>query len=621
MLHTITPAAMREAERETMRATDVTSLALMERAAAHVASVALRWLTAEAPVALVLCGCGNNGGDGLAAARILLERLPSLTVIVWRLLGDPSAETREQLRLLEPYAARVLTEAPRDALPACRCVIDAMYGTGLSRPLAGDALTAALAVNAADVPVLAVDVPSGLDGLTGQALGACVRATVTVSFHRLKQGLLLADGPDFAGELIAADIGLPDADDGSPCVLAVGDMLLPPRKRNTHKGSYGRVLILAGSFGMAGAAAICAMAALRAGAGLVTVACAEAVVPSVQALCPCATCLPLPDVAEQAFAALLPSLESADAIVAGCGLGRASDALLERLLPWLCAHPTPAVLDADALNWLATQETPPLPTHIMLTPHPGEAARLLRNQPLSPDPLANARKLREALGGTIVLKGAATVIVGADGEAISPFGSAAMAKGGSGDALAGVIGALLAGREAYDLHGVRLLQSACALHGLAGALAAERCGERGMLAIDLCEALGLVPGTLAQGATTLALDTRVQPEAALGRRVRVTVDRPLGSAHPEHREIVYGLNYGYVADVLAADNEWLDAYIWGASEPVEVFEGEVVAVIHRLDDAEDKWVVAPIGTRVAADDVRRRTDFVERFYRSEIYVL
>lgn len=700
MLHTITPAEMRRVERRMFQNSGTTSLVLMERAAAHIADAAAPFLRGGGRL-LAVCGAGNNGGDGLAAARILMGRMPMLQTTVWQLPGAPTAETAEQWTRLLAFQARLHTVALTDegAPPTVpgdtACALDAMFGTGLTRPLAGAAREATLALARAQTPVVAVDVPSGVCALRGTALGGAVavRATATVTFHRPKPGLLLAEGLEHCGRLTVGDIGIPSEADDAPgmAVLAANDALLPPRRRNTHKGDYGRLVLLSGSFGMAGAAALCAMAALRTGAGLVTVACPEGIVPTVQALCPCATCLPLPPDPEAAWGLLEAALARADALAAGCGLGQSPFAkgLLARLIPWLCAHSLPAVLDADALNWLATlwqnpvtaaamQGDPPpaalavpgglrLPDSAVLTPHLGEAARLLG---ISVAQVAGAqaeaaRELHARYGAAVVLKSAASVLVARDGEAINPYGTPAMAKGGSGDALAGVLGALLAGQPTYGLHGVRLLQTACALHGLAGMAAAESCGERGMLATDLCEALGRVPDTVTRevfriaalpgripatyGAETLSMrdgrdeiaalapwDGGTAPlsaaracngyapgdkRAPLGLKVRVTVDRPLGSLHPKHRDTVYRLNYGYVAEVLAADNEWQDAYIWGVAEPVEVFEGEVVAVIQRLNDVEDSWVVAACGTRITEAEVRTGTDFVERYFKTVIHVL
>jgi len=645
MLRTILPDEMKRVERHFMEATGTPSLELMERAASHVADAALPYLRGGGGL-LAACGAGNNGGDGLAAARLLMDRLPELSVTVWKLAGKPSVDTAVQREKLSAYAERVRTVDLTDDAPevpaGTACVIDAMFGTGLNRPLEGAARAAAEHINASGAPVAAVDIPSGLNGVTGYPPGgdgdaAVVRAAATVTFHRPKAGLYLGDGPDVCGRVTVADIGIDPAWDDAPgmAVLETGDRLLPPRKRNTHKGTYGRLLVLAGSAGMAGAAGICATAALRAGAGLVTVACPREIVPAVQALCPCATCLPLPERdVEAAWQTLQPALIRADALVAGCGMGREALAvgLAERLLPSLCEHGLPAVLDADALNLLSKREDFRIgegglrfPDYVILTPHLGEAARLLhmpvdlvnRDQP------AAARTLRALYGGAVVLKSAASVLMAADGEALNVFGTPAMAKGGSGDSLAGVLGALLAGRKAYGLGGVRLLQVACALHGLAGMAAAAEYGERGMLVTDLCGKLGSVPNDVPPPARCVCgslygAGPTGNPRAALGRRVCVTVDRPIGSRHPEHEEIIYPLNYGYVPNVPAADGEWQDAYIWGVAKPIASFEGEVAAVIRRLDDAEDKWVVAPAGDRPTAEEIRAGTAFAERYFQTEI---
>ncbi|MDD3213795.1 MAG: NAD(P)H-hydrate dehydratase [Eubacteriales bacterium] len=678
MLYTILPDEMKRVENRMMAATGTSGMALMERAAEQVADASMLYLSGDGGL-LAVCGAGNNGGDGLAAARILMTRLPRLRTTVWQLPGTLSAECAAQKERLSPFEDR-LSVVPLDngvpELPVgTACVIDAMFGTGLNRPLDGAALAAVERLNACNVPVVAVDIPSGLNGATGyppEGGKAVVCADITVTFHRLKPGLLLGEGSDVCGRVSVADIGIgPEWDDAAGmAVLTKGDRLLPARTRNTHKGDYGRVLALVGSLGMAGAAGICATAALRAGAGLATVACPKEIVNTVQVLCPCATCLPLPEQdVDTAWQTLLPALERADALVAGCGLGREALAvgLMKRLFPWLCEHRLPTVLDADALNLLAERkgdfsdgETSPaaggklcFPDCVVLTPHLGEAARLLDwpTSRVKTSQAEAARALRSRYGGSVVLKSATSVLIGADGEAINPYGTPAMAKGGSGDALAGTMAALLAGRRAYGLRGVRLLQTACALHGLAGRLAAAEHGDRGMLATDLCEALGRVPDWVEEGGPGSATNRpekrepspKMNPDlipgepdeapgkqadhlvpelirlrAALGKRVRVTVDRPLGSRHPEHREIEYLLNYGYVADVLAADNEWQDAYVYGVTEPVEVFEGVVVAVIHRLNDVEDKWVVAAEDVKPTAEEICRQTAFAEQYFQSEI---
>ena len=396
MLRTITPSEMKRVETRVMQETALTGEVLMQNAAAHVARAVCRQAAGRAGQVVCLCGTGNNGGDGLAAMRILMEENPAFRGECWLLPGRLSADAQRELdRLTEaagspPHVAVHRMEGDFAMPEKVACAIDALFGTGLSRPLEGAARTACEALQAlaeAGVPVVAVDIPSGLNGETGQVMGAAVRACETVTFHRPKPGLYLGQGPDYAGEITVADIGLtaPEAaplDDADGMrVLERCDRLLLPRARTAHKGKLGRVVLWAGSRGMAGAAAIAATAALRAGAGLVTVACPDDVVDVVQTLCPCATCAPLSTQDEDAaWESLSAALERADALGAGCGLGQGpmAAALMERLLRFLHGRALPCVLDADALNLLARRPAwlADGAAHV-LTPHPGEAARLL----------------------------------------------------------------------------------------------------------------------------------------------------------------------------------------------------------------------------------------------------
>ncbi len=623
MLRTITPSEMKRVETRVMRETSITGEALMQNAAAHVARAVRRRMAGRAGLVVCLCGTGNNGGDGLAAMCMLAQEDPAFRGECWLLPGALSADAQRELgRLREAAADRVAVRRAEDGLALPKqavCAVDALFGTGLSRPLEGAARAACEALNAlaeAGVPVVAVDIPSGLNGETGQVMGAAVRACETVTFHRPKPGLYLGQGPDCAGEITVADIGLtvPEAaalDDADGMrVLERGERLLPPRAKIAHKGSFGRVVLWAGSRGMAGAAAIAATAALRAGAGLVTVACPDDVVDVVQTLCPCATCAPLSTQDEDAaWESLSAALERADALGAGCGLGQGpmAAALMERLLRFLHGHARPCVLDADALNllarrpaWLADGAA------IMLTPHPGEAARLLgvSTAEILADMPGAAARIRRRYGAAVVLKGARSVLCAEEGMALNPFGTPAMAKGGSGDALTGVMAALLAGRAAgaYAMDDLFLMQAACALHGLAGERAARRCGERGMLATDLCTCLGF-------DFWEETPRRNVQPSGAptpLGRAVHVTVEHRRGTRDAQGR--VYELPCGYVAECLEGENRWQDACLLGVSGSPEWFEGEVAARVMLAGG--EMWVVVPKGTRPTPDEVRRATAFL-----------
>jgi len=506
MLKTIAPAEMKRVEMRVMEHTSITGEALMQSAASHVAQAVSLICEGKAGKVVCICGAGNNGGDGLAAMRMLAEKDGLFQGECWMLPGRLSSDAQRELeRLLQKTPQVKVRWLEKEKWPEAEplCVIDAMFGTGLARPLDGLALAMCRQVNQWDAPVVAVDIPSGLNGLTGEVMREAVQAAQTVTFHRPKTGLYLKDGPDCAGKITVADIGLnaPEAalydDADGCCVLEKTDLsrFLPVRRRNTHKGSYGKVLLFAGSRGMAGAAAISATAALRAGAGLVCVACPDSIVDTVQTLCPCATCLPLPQNARAAWLLLREKLQWADAVGAGCGLG--TDAWAEKLFgemqKWLLESSKPAVLDADALNLLAKGGA--MDIRCFVTPHPAEAARLLgtETKQVMAEPEQAVHQLAERYGNA-VLKGACSLLCAGEGMAVNPYGTPAMAKGGSGDALTGIMAALLAGRAAgaYCMSDLEVMQVACALHGLAGEMAAERFGEQGMLVTDLCQCIGLV---------------------------------------------------------------------------------------------------------------------------------
>ena len=605
MLKTIAPSEMKRVENCVMANTAITGEALMQRAAAHVADAVRMYRKRRGGMVLCVCGTGNNGGDGLAAMRILACTDPSFCGLCLILPGTLSSDAQRELKRLNEEAGskvntHVLSENETVCLPkAVDCIIDALFGTGLARPLEGLAMQLCEAVNQNSAPVVAVDIPSGLHGGTGDVLGTAVKADYTVTFHRPKPGLYLKDGPDYAGSILTADIGLhvPEAaalDDARGMdILEKKDLawLLPARKKVSHKGSYGRVLLFAGSRGMAGAAALSALAALRTGAGLVTVACPETVLDIVQTLCPCATCLPLPADGEEAWTLLQAALERADALGAGCGLGQGTWAaqMMERLAAWLSEHELPAVLDADGLNLIARKQIRTIGGKTFITPHPAEAARLIQitiPEILADAPLA-AKKLCEAYGVSAVLKGTCSVLCAAEGMAINPFGTPGMAKGGSGDALTGIMAALLAGRAAgaYGMNDLQLMQTACALHGLAGEMAANRFGERGMLVTDLCECIGLVQ------AEEESAEKEPAPVTSKRRRVMVVVEHPAGSRDEEKEELLYRLNCGYVQQVLDENNEWQDACILGEKHPLEWFDGEVKASV--TVNGKTVWLVAP----------------------------
>ncbi|MDL2317564.1 NAD(P)H-hydrate dehydratase [Eubacteriales bacterium OttesenSCG-928-A19] len=471
MWEVITPARMRALEQAYMLESGTPGFALMERAATAVVDTLMSMTGAGA---LFLCGPGNNGGDGYAAARLYAAR--GRHAFIWA-LSDPDRLTggaRMNWQLCVECAiplTRVTNAFP--ALPEdIGVVVDALFGTGLERPLEGLYGDAVKWINACGLPVLAVDMPSGIPGLM-------VRAEKTVTFHRMKPVHLLYPGRTMAGDVTVADIGIPHT--ASPedfTVLGAEDisLLLPPRAPDAHKGTVGHALLLAGNHGMAGAAALCAGGALRGGAGLVTIACPGTILPTLQSLQPCAMCVPqdaLPD-----------AIAGKDAIAAGPGLGCPEKA--DELLSLLADTPCPQVWDADALNWLASHPRR-LGDRFILTPHPGEAARLLDTSiaAIAADPPTAAEAIHRRYDAIVLLKGATTVIHSEAGRALNVTGTPGMATGGSGDVLTGLIAALLAqGLSPFDAARLGAL-----LHGMAGRSAAEKRGTRSMTAMDLLDAL------------------------------------------------------------------------------------------------------------------------------------
>ena len=485
----ITPAAMRNMERRYFQETGVQSIELMETAARALCDFILARYGTGALIGFA-CGPGGNGGDGYACARMFVEAGGRAFCASPKPPATPDA--------IANHHRAVAAGVGADAGARPDVWVDALYGTGLSRAPEGASARLIERINADRAQgsaVVAVDIPSGLNGATGEAYAPCVTADATCAFQYAKPGCYLGDGLDAAGTLTVADIGIPaDLYPGdSPALVTEAEVraALPKRPRNFHKGNAGHLLIVAGSFGMAGAAAMCAMSAVRTGAGLVTVACPGSIVPILQTLVPPAMCVPLPEsdgaIGADAVPVIASLCEGKTAAVCGCGLSRrahpgAVAAVLDSGLP--------ALLDADGLNLIAEHDAlrGRLRENHVVTPHPGEAARLLGHRVT--DPIGDALALRR-LGCQALLKGAASVIPAGERALISTSGASGMARGGSGDCLSGVIGALMA-QHGRDVTGDALALLAAAgseLHGLAGEAACAKKGVRGMTPLDLIDAL------------------------------------------------------------------------------------------------------------------------------------
>ena len=470
-------AQVRELDRLAIEERGVPGYELMTRAgAAAFAALCRRW--PEARRVHVLCGGGNNAGDGYVLAR--LARAEGWYASVgW--LADPERLQGAARTAWQDAVEAGVAVAPFDAgrLTACEVIVDGLLGTGLQREVEGDWAAAIAAVNASGVPVLALDIPSGLAADTGRVLGTAIRAALTVTFIGRKLGLYTGQAADHVGEVVFAGLELPAdlAVDMPPRAWLAGYdyamARLAPRSRSAHKGAFGHVLIVGGRPGMGGAARLAGEAAARVGAGLVSVATDPGHVAAVLAARP-----ELMVAGVDGPAGLEPLLERATVIGLGPGLGqgRWSRALFERLL----RAGQPLVLDADALNLLAA--APLRRDDWILTPHPGEAARLLGTDSaaIEADRVAAVQQLQQRYGGVVLLKGAGSLVCDGETVWVVTGGNPGMASGGMGDVLTGVI----AGLRAQGLTPAEAAVTGAVLHAAAGDRAA-RDGERGLLAGDL----------------------------------------------------------------------------------------------------------------------------------------
>ena len=475
-------AAVRETDRATIEDHGVPGYTLMTRAgAAAVAEARARFPDAQRWQ--VICGAGNNAGDGYVVAR--LAALDGIAVSVLTLV-DPERLQGDAATAYSDFAAEggvvVPWEGQLDA--EADLLIDGLLGSGLERDVSGDFADAVTAINAHRVPVLALDIPTGLHGDSGRILGCAVRADLTVTFVGLKTGLFLSDGPDCRGELRFAGLEIPDSyrDGIEPAFRRIDDTMfsaaLPQRPRGGHKGDHGHVLIIGGGEGMPGAVRLAGEAALRCGAGLVSIA----THPSHASLLVASR----PELMSHAVADagdLEPLLERADVVAFGPGLGTSGWA--RDLYARVASLSRPAVWDADALNLLA--EEPQQAENRVITPHPGEAGRLLgRSAAEIQDDRAGAlAALQARYGGTVVLKGAGSLVSAQPVPYLCSGGNPGMGSAGMGDVLTGVIAALMGqGVAAAAAIGVEA-------HARAGDRAAAG-GERGLLATDVLDQLRAV---------------------------------------------------------------------------------------------------------------------------------
>jgi hydroxyethylthiazole kinase-like uncharacterized protein yjeF len=503
----VTAEEMREMDRLTIEKYGVPSLTLMERAGEGIAAaIVARFGRNTKKGVLVVAGKGNNGGDGFVVARLLKKKRIPCEVALLAHKDEVSTDAAHNLRAYLKIKGKV-TEIGADGLELLNgrirkngLIVDAILGTGMKKDVRGLFAQAITMINASGLPVVAVDIPSGLDTDRGTPLGAAIRAQTTVALGYPKLGEVIYPGVDYVGELVVADIGIVAeavAEVAPKTELLDSEMisrLVPRRDRDTHKGTYGHVLVVAGSRGKTGAAILACRAAMRTGAGLVTLAAprslnnifAGALIEVMTELLPDNVAEEMEPLGDDEWHRLL---ERKNALLFGPGIG-VSEAT-QSTLRWLLRNlAIPWVIDADGLNTLALQmdrlrhaKIPPV-----LTPHPGEMARLSgkTSSAVNADRVAIARSFAIEHRCHLVVKGARSVIATAQGKVfINPTGNPGMASGGMGDVLAGILAALLGqGFSAEDA-----MKLGVYLHGFVGDTAAAQKGEIGLIASDIIDGL------------------------------------------------------------------------------------------------------------------------------------
>lgn len=459
--------------------------------------------------AVILCGKGNNGGDGFVIGRKLLEiGIPAVAYLLGRvpdLAGDAAVNAQAFIAAggpVVPLAAAADIRRFRDALEGAGLAVDALFGTGLNSPVKGIAAQAIDALNYAGIFVCSVDIPSGISADNGAVMKTAVQADLTVTYGLEKPGQFLEPGRTHCGYLLLVPIPIPDShiqkfQPSHELVDPAGegwDAELRSRENNSHKGTYGHVLVLAGTHGKSGAAVLAALGAHAGGAGLVTIAVPQSLEPVVAARQPETMTLLLSESTPDGWApetarSILDALTPGHVLVLGPGIpvGKASGSVLQKIL---AETQIPVVLDADGLNLLANLKKAPKIKDLVLTPHPGEAARLLgtTTAKIQADRVGAARALAKKYAATIALKGAGTVIA-APGKAVrlNPTGTPAMSTGGMGDLLAGFIGGMLA---STSLDPVEAVTRAVWIHGRAAEMAEARTKRPSVLATEVFQYLG-----------------------------------------------------------------------------------------------------------------------------------
>ena len=497
---------MRDADNTAIHTSGVPSTWLMTNAAGHVARAALDLMNTNRK-AVIFCGSGNNGGDGVAAALYLLRRCVDLRIILVGNRSNLSPDTAEMERRLIELGGKLEDfssldfEELSDYTGNAGVIIDAIFGIGLSRNVEGLALKAIELTNRSGVPVVSADIASGVEADTGRILGTAVRASTTVTFSKAKPGHFAEPGCTCCGELQIADIGIPReiADSSEINVHAVmpDDVKLPKRNPISHKGNYGKLLIIGGSAGYTGAPTLAARAAVRSGAGLVSLGVPDSIYQITAVKNDEAMPFPLADrdghLSADALPVILDRLSNCDICAIGMGLGR-GDELTELVCNLVMESNKPLIIDADGLYALSQNisvlEHSKKP--VVLTPHEGEFPRL--GGTLTGDRVSDARTFAEKYNCVMILKGHHSICAFPDGEVyIISNGTPGMAKGGSGDVLSGILAAMMG---QFPLK--QAVITAAYLHARTGEICDEKFGEYSMTPSDIIENLSTVTKLLTQ---------------------------------------------------------------------------------------------------------------------------
>jgi NAD(P)H-hydrate epimerase len=507
MMKVATAEQMQELDRKAIETYRIPGIVLMENAGRGATEAILNAFPDIRNMNVaIIAGKGNNGGDGFVIARYLLNQGVSVKVF---LLADPKAprgDAETNLHILTRMKGEVISVPSSKDFQKMKkdcekfdLLIDAIFGTGLDAEVRGYYREAINHLNTLQKPIVAIDIPSGLDADTGKPLGTAIRASLTITFGLPKAGLLISPGLDYVGELKVIDISFPrnliEEEKIQTHLLEEGEIrrwLSIPRYGDTHKGDYGHLLVLAGSVGKTGAAAMTCEAALKMGAGLVTLGIPKSLNSIMEVKLTEVMTQPLPETPQQTLSlrglnAILRLCENKKGVVIGPGIGRVKEtqSLILKLVKTLNL---PIIIDADGLTALATQPKifPPTNRSLILTPHPGEMATLTRStvKEIQGDRIGVSRNFSKSHHVYLVLKGHRTVIATPQGEVfINPTGNPGMASGGTGDVLTGMIGGLIC----QGLGILTSLQIAVYLHGLAGDRVASEKGEKSLVATDIIE--------------------------------------------------------------------------------------------------------------------------------------